>query len=43
MDGSMEFAPYELKEVIKALKKHKIGSEMGADDHHMDDMQNVDR
>jgi calcineurin-like phosphoesterase family protein len=43
MDGSMEFAPYELKEVIKALKKHQIGSEMGADDHHMDDMQNVDR
>ena len=43
MDGNLEFAPYDLKELIKALKKHQIGSEMGADDHHMDDMQNVDR
>jgi calcineurin-like phosphoesterase family protein len=41
MDGSMEFAPYELKEVIKALKKHKIGSEMGADDHHLDDIVGI--
>ncbi len=43
MDGSLEFAPYDLKVVINALKKHQIGSELGADDHHMDDMQNVDR
>ena len=43
MDGNLEFAPYELKEVIKALKKHQIGSEMGELDHHMDDMKNVDR
>ena len=43
MDGHPDFEPYELKEVIKLLKKRQIGSEMGADDHHMDEMLNVDR
>lgn len=43
MDGNLEFAPYDLKEVIKALKRHQIGSEMGPDDHHMDEIQNVDK
>ena len=42
MDGSLEFAPYDLKDVINALKKHQIGTEMGAEDHHMDDLQNVE-
>ncbi len=43
MDGSLWFTPYDLHDVIKMLRKLPIGSEMGADDHHMDDMQNVDR
>ena len=41
MDGNLEFAPYDLNEVIKALKKRQIGSEMGVDDHHMDDLVGV--
>jgi calcineurin-like phosphoesterase family protein len=41
MDGNPDFAPYDLHEVIKMLKKREIGSEMGPLDHHMDDMQNV--
>jgi hypothetical protein len=43
MDGSPMFRPYDLKELIKSMKKFPIGSEMGADDHHMDEMLNVDR
>jgi calcineurin-like phosphoesterase family protein len=42
MDGNPDFEPYNLHEVIKMLKKVEIGSEMGADDHHMDEMLNVD-
>jgi calcineurin-like phosphoesterase family protein len=43
MDGSVGFIPYDLHDTIKMLKKLPIGSEMGADDHHMDEMLNVDR
>jgi hypothetical protein len=43
MDGNPDFEPYNLHEVIKMLKKVEIGSEMGTDDHHMDEMLNVDK
>ena len=43
MDGSVDFAPYDLKRLINEMKKRKIGSELGSDDHHMDEMLNVDR
>ena len=43
MDGNPDFAPYDLKRLLNDMKKRPIGSEMGTDDHHMDDMQNVDR
>ena len=43
MDGNPDFAPYDLKRLLNDMKKRPVGSEMGADDHHMDDMQNVDR
>jgi hypothetical protein len=43
MDGNPDFSPYNLHDVIKLLKKRQIGSEMGALDHHMDDMLNVDK
>ena len=43
LDGNLDFAPYDLAELIKAMKKLPIGSELGEDDHHMDDMKNVDR
>ena len=42
MDGNMEFAPYDLNELIKALKKRQIGSEMGVDDHHMDNLVGIE-
>jgi calcineurin-like phosphoesterase family protein len=41
MDGSIGFVPYDLKDLIKAIKLRPIGSELGADDHHMDDLKNV--
>jgi calcineurin-like phosphoesterase family protein len=41
IDGNPDFAPYNLHDVIKILKKQKIGSELGALDHHLDDMQGV--
>ena len=43
MDGNPDFAPYDLKRLLNDMKKRPIGSEMGTDDHHLDDMQNVDR
>lgn len=44
MDGHPEFRPYNLlKEVINPLKKLPIGSEMGALDHHIDEIVNKDR
>lgn len=42
MDGNLDFAPYDLRKLINDMKKRKIGSELG-DDHHIDDMQNVDK
>lgn len=42
MDGSVDFAPYDLRLLINHLKKLPIGSEMGPDDdHHLDDLKNV--
>ena len=41
MDGNLEFAPYDLRKVINDMKKRPIGSELGFDDHHTDEMQNV--
>jgi calcineurin-like phosphoesterase family protein len=43
MDGNPEFAPYDLRKVINDMKKRPIGSELGVDDHHTDEMLNVDR
>jgi calcineurin-like phosphoesterase family protein len=43
LDGSLGFIPYDLHDTIKMLRKLPIGSEMGSDDHHMDEMLNVDR
>jgi len=43
MDGNPDFAPYDLKRLINDMKKREIGSELGADDHHIDEMINVDR
>jgi hypothetical protein len=43
MDGNPEFAPYDLKKILNDMKKREIGFELGVDDHHMDDMQNVDQ
>jgi calcineurin-like phosphoesterase family protein len=42
MDGSVGFMPYDLKELLKELKKHKIGSELGSLDHHLDEMLGVE-
>lgn len=42
MDGSVDFAPYDLRLLINSLKKLPVGSEMGLeDDHHLDDLKNV--
>ena len=41
LDGSLDFAPYDLVDVMKALRKHKIGSELGVDDHHLDDVKGI--
>lgn len=43
IDGNPEFAPYNLKKLINDMKKRPIGSELGADDHHTDDLINKDR
>jgi hypothetical protein len=43
MDGNPEFAPYDLKKILNHMKKIEIGFEMGAEDHHSDDMLNVDQ
>jgi calcineurin-like phosphoesterase family protein len=43
MDGSIGFVPYDLRDLINAMKKRPIGSELGADDHHMDDLINKDK
>jgi calcineurin-like phosphoesterase family protein len=42
MDGHPEFRPYNLlKEIMNPMKKIPIGSELGSDDHHLDEMKNV--
>ena len=43
VDGNPDFAPYDLKRLINNMKKREIGSELGADDHHTDEMHNIDR
>ncbi len=42
MDGHPEFRPYDLRrEIIPMMNKRPVGSELGAADHHMDDMKGV--
>ncbi len=41
MDGSIGFVPYDLKDLIKAMKLRPIGSELGSDDHHLDDIVGI--
>ena len=41
MDGNLEFEPYDLRKVINDMKKRPIGSELGVDDHHVDELKNV--
>ena len=41
MDGNPEFAPYDLRMVINDMKNRPIGSELGVDDHHTDELKNV--
>lgn len=41
MDGNLDFAPYNLHEVIKMLKKKDIGSEMAELDHHLDNISGI--
>jgi calcineurin-like phosphoesterase family protein len=41
MDGNPDFAPYDLRKVINDMKKRPIGSDLGVDDHHTDDLVNV--
>jgi len=41
MDGNPDFAPYDLRMVINDMKKRPIGSELGVDDHHIDELKNV--
>jgi calcineurin-like phosphoesterase family protein len=42
MDGHLEFRPYDLhREILNPMKKQPIGSELGVDDHHTDEMKNV--
>lgn len=41
MDGSPNFAPYTLDSIIREMKKVEIGSELGAADHHTDDIKGI--
>jgi hypothetical protein len=42
MDGHPEFRPYDLhREILNPMKKLPIGSEMGGDDHHLDDIKGI--
>jgi len=42
MDGHPEFRPYDLhREIMNPMKKQPIGSELGADEHHIDKLKNV--
>lgn len=42
MDGSPGMLPYNLKTLINSMKKLPIGAEMGAIDHHIDLIKNVE-
>jgi calcineurin-like phosphoesterase family protein len=41
MDGNPNFLPYDLRTVINDMKKRPIGSDLGVDDHHTDELKNV--
>lgn len=41
MDGNPDFAPYNLRSLINMMKKRPIGSELGSDDHHLDDIVGI--
>jgi calcineurin-like phosphoesterase family protein len=41
VDGNPDFAPYDLRQIINDMKKRPIGSELGVEDHHVDEMKNV--
>jgi hypothetical protein len=42
MDGHPEFRPYNVRrEIIPTMQKRPIGSELGSDDHHTDDLKGV--
>ena len=42
MDGHPEFRPYDLlREIMNPMKKVTIGSELGADDHHVDEIKGI--
>ncbi len=41
VDGNPDFAPYDLRKVINDMKKRPIGSELGVEDHHVDELKNV--
>lgn len=43
MDGNEHFAPYNLHDTIKMIRKRPVGSDMGPDDHHVDEIKNVDK
>jgi hypothetical protein len=41
MDGNPDFTPYDLRKLINDMKKRPIGSDLGAEDHHIDELKNV--
>lgn len=42
IDGHPEFRPYDLRrEIIPLMNKRPVGSELGAADHHMDDIKGI--
>jgi calcineurin-like phosphoesterase family protein len=42
MDGHPEFRPYDVRrEIIPLMNKRPIGSELGSEDHHMDDIKGI--
>ena len=41
LDGTNDFSPYDLKVLLNSMKKLPIGSELGALDHHLDDVKGI--
>jgi hypothetical protein len=41
MDGNLDFAPYNLRDIVNSMKNRPVGSELGVDDHHIDELKNV--